>query len=133
MFEVSRINGRESASTPAPELLDKPDFLNSIRSDASRLVQLELPRKFRVTDWSSRCMTIEDTSTPANRTRYVLSIPTATVVSKLFYEGSRCVAQADYSDYRKVDGSEAPFRVVLHNKTSDYRLSLSVKEFHRQR
>lgn len=133
MFEVSRINGRESASTPAPEFRDKQDFLDSIRRDASRLVQLDLPKKFRVTDWSSECMTIEDASTATNRTRYVLSMSTSTVVSKLFYEGSRCVAQADYSDYRKVDGTEAPFRVVLHNKKTDYRLSLSVKEFHRQR
>lgn len=133
MFEISRIGGRESVSIPTPELFDKADFLNSVRRDASRLVGLDLPRQFRVAHWDSSRLTIEDTSAPLTRTRYVLSISNATLLEKSYYEGGHCLADVAYSDYHTVDGVMVPYRVVLRNREHDYRLSLAVKEFHPQR
>lgn len=132
MFEVSRTAGIEQAVLPSPELQKKPLLVESIRRDASRLIAPPLPDRFTVAASSPSLATIEGANGSSHKVVCEISVPDRVVLSASFFEGDRRAADVRYEDYRDVDGARVPHRVVLVNRQHRYRLTLSVKEFHRR-
>lgn len=130
MFEVSRVDGREQALLPWPELQKNRILVDSILRDTDRLINARLPSQFAVTTSSPDRVVIEYADGGSNKTVCAISAPDALVATRSFYEGYRPTVDMKYSDYRSVEGGVVPFRVLLINRVYGYRLNLTIREFH---
>lgn len=129
MFEVSRVDGREQAFLPLPELQKNRFLVDSILRDTDRLINAGLPSRFVVTASSPDRVVIEYSDGGSNKTVCAISAPDALVATRSFYEGYRPAVSMEYSDYRSAGGGVVPFRVKLINRLYGYRLNLTIREF----